>query len=138
MGNLTKELVELDAEADKYVTVVTQTEGRTTAANDELDTLDIRFYKLKVKAETFKHNVTKLIESNIGGALNSTRDSLRRSRLAQGSVDESAEKVKQSKKLRKKIMREIVNGEPTFEVWYYFCIIFLSLKRSKFLWLRFL
>ena len=99
--------------------MVTQTEDRTTGANDELDNLDIRFYKLKVKAETLKRNLTKLIESNIGGALNSTRESLRRSRKAQESVDESADKVKQSKKLRKKIKREIVNGEPTFEVWHF-------------------
>lgn len=116
LGNLTTELVKLDAEADKYVTMVTETEGRTTSANDELDNLDIRFYKLKVKAESFKRNVTKLVESNIGGALNSTRDSLRRSRAAQKSVNGSEEKVKQSKKLRKKIKREIVMGEPSFEV----------------------
>jgi len=98
------------------VVVVQQTEKRNKNANDELDNLDIRFYKLKVKAENFKTNVTKLIESNIGGALNSTRDSLKRSRNAQKSVDDSEEKLKQSKKLRKKIKKEIIMGEPEFEV----------------------
>ena len=116
VGNLTKEIIKLDEEADKYVVVVQQTEKRNKNANDELDNLDIRFYKLKVKADYFEKNVTKLIESNIGGALNSTRDSLRRSRNAQKSVDDSEEKLKQSKKLRKKIKKEIIMGEPEFEV----------------------
>ena len=108
--------MKLDAEADIYVKTVRETEGRNKNANDELDNLDIRFYNLKVKASDFKDNVTKLIESNIGGALNSTRDSQRRSRKAQASVDESEQKVKESKKLRKKIKKEIILGEPEFEV----------------------
>ena len=111
-----KELAKLDSEADQYVVVVKETEKRNKNANDELDNLDIRYYKLNLEARNFKNNVTKMIESNIGGALNSTRESLKRSRKAQESVDSSEEKLKQSKKLRKKIKKEIIKGDPEFQV----------------------
>lgn len=115
VGDLRKELAKLDAEADKYVVVVKDTERRNKNANDELDNLDIRYYKLNLEARNFKNNVTKMIESNIGGALNSTRESQRRSREAQKSVNDSEEKLKQSKKFRKKIKKEIIMGDPDFK-----------------------
>lgn len=109
------ELMDLDKEADKYVEIVRNTAIRNKNANDELDKLDIRAAKLKNNTLEFKTNVTEVIESNIGGALNSTRDSLRRSREAQKVVDNSEQKIKDSKKLRRQIKKEIIMSTPSFE-----------------------
>lgn len=109
------ELMKLDKEADKYVTMVANTTTRDRNANDELDNIDVRFKDLQVNLKWFKGNWTAKKESDVGGALNSTRDSLRRSRGAEKSANKSSEKLKESKKLRKKIKKEIIKGDPTFE-----------------------
>jgi len=109
------QLMFLDSQADKYSAIVTNTTTRNKQAAAELDELEGRFKSLKKNALELRENITKIVESNIGGALNSTRDSLKRSRAAQQVVDKGEENIKESKKLRKKIRKEIVLGEPTFE-----------------------
>lgn len=93
-----------------YVDVVKNTTQRDTDANVELDNLKLNLDKIQKRAKEFKTNVTKIIEGNIGGALNSTLDSLRRSKAAQVVVDGSKDTVKESKKMRKKMKKEVING----------------------------
>ena len=109
------ELMEQSDIADKYTGQVADVSIRTMNANDELDNLDLMFKILRNETEKLKVNITNIVESDVGGALNSTRESYRRSNESKKSIEESNEIVKSSKKLRKKIKKEVILGDPTFE-----------------------
>ena len=110
-----KALKQLDAEANRLKKAVRSTIERNDKGDDMLDGLEKRVQDLKTEAEIVKKNITKLIESDISGALNSSLESRQKSRKAQQIVDKSVEIVKGSKQFRKKIKKEIRNGVPTFE-----------------------
>ena len=113
--DLMKELKQLDAEVNRLMKTVTSTIERNGKGDEILDGLEKRMQDLKTEAEIVKKNITKLIESDISGALNSSLESWRKSRKAQQIVDKSVEIVKESKQFRKKIKKEIRNGVPTFQ-----------------------
>ena len=110
-----KRLDNMKALVSNYTNIVQNTTTRNENANKELDNLDLELKNIQKQAKEFKANVTKIIEGNIGGALNSTLDSLRRSRAAQAVVDGSKATIKKSKKKRKALKQEILQGIPTFD-----------------------
>lgn len=82
-------LDDLKSQVNGHSKVVQNTTARNDNANKELDILDLSIKAIQKRAKEFKTNVTKIIEGNIGGALNSTLESLRRSRAAKEVVDDS-------------------------------------------------
>ena len=69
---------EMEVKVDDISRVVQTTMTRTDDANDELDNLKIRIRDFEKTIREFKVNITKAIEGNVDGALNSTLESLRR------------------------------------------------------------
>ena len=110
-----KALEQMDAEGNRLMITVRNTIERNDKGGKILDGLEKRMEDLKTEAEIVKKNITKLIESDISGALNSSLESQQKSRKAQQIVSQSVEIVKESKQFRKKIKKEIRNGDPTFE-----------------------
>ena len=69
---------EMEEKVDQVNRIVRKTRTRTGKANKELDKLDFRIKEMEKTVKEFKVNITKAIEGNVDGALNSTRESLKR------------------------------------------------------------
>ena len=102
-----KSLADIDAQAEQLIPDVAQTQKSLDDKNKQLDGFDLRFKKLKKDIDDIAANISKIILSDIGGALDSIRESDKKSKEAFEKADTSAD-LKKAKKEMRKIKREVI------------------------------
>ena len=78
MNRLRKKFDEMEEKVDRVTRTVRKTRTRIGRSNRELDQLNLSINDMERKVKEFKVNITKAIEGNVDGALNSTLESLKR------------------------------------------------------------
>lgn len=94
-------LSEIEKKLTEFTREIEKTTERLTDANLNLVNLNSKVEDLEIDMKKLRDNATALVEENVEGAYNLTRESHRKSQTAKQTITNSAPILQQSEKLRK-------------------------------------
>lgn len=105
LGNLRKTLLHIETKIGSFQSDIDATSERVTDANLALASLQSRVGELEEDMKKLRENATALVEENVEGAYNLTKEAYRKSQAARSQMSSALPSLQQSEQLRKSTIR---------------------------------